>query len=551
MYMISHLPFYYIALITLLLAAGTYTIWAGYRKSARAVMLTKEADTRDRTEEVIYLSALIVICYLSLAFILKQSWLQNDEWVFLEKGNLPLYAAVKAAVWRYLTWVSRVGEIGAGVIGLSASRWQEWAITPLFASLAPIALFSLVRRKDDSLFSERGRLFYLTAFVLFLLSVYLPHWRNYWCFAAAWNYLYPSVCLMYFLSFFRKEIYHHRSTASYIAVVLLGLVAGWGTECTTCVIFPILTAIVIYNLIARKPWLSFHAYLGYCGYMWGTAALFCSPALYLRSRMVSETTGLVINDLSAAEYGDFIRHLDWNAVELLKGASGIISLKSIPLIDRIYFLPFIAERFLSCCFLAMLFGLVFSTCFLLVAPKSSAARTLLSASAIVVLALAMGFSYSIQCIPTPMSFLPAGFALVAACMFIYTRLSHRPTMYVCCALSFLLGLIIFIPAGIQAAQYKDADSQRFCEIAAAKQDGMGHLVLSTPSIELWWPSLGLIAPNDIKDEATAYPNSACARCYGLSSVKQSKANVKKTGPLPMWIFPDFDKKMFENSFPQK
>lgn len=548
--MISYLP-YYIALITLLLVSCAYILLAGYRKSDREVMPTKVAGAGSRAKDAIYLAAIIVICYLSLACLLKQSWLQNDEWAFLVNGKLPFLAAVKAAVRCYLVWVSRVGQIGAVVMGLSVSRWQEWVITPIFASLAPLALFSLVRRKDDSLLSWHGRMFYLTAFVLFLLSVYLPRWRNYWCYAAAWNYLYPSVCLMYFLSFFRKDACYRQSTVSYVAVVFLGLVAGWGTECATSVVFPILTAIVIYNLIGKKPWLSFHAYLGYCGYMWGTAALFCSPALYLRSQLEEETIGLTISDLSAAEYSDFIRHLDWPAVQLLSGVSGVVSLKSIPLFDRIYFLPFIAERFLSCCGLALLFWLVFSICFLLVSPKSSATRTLLGSVSIVVLAFAIGFSYSVQCIPTPMSFLPAGFALVAACMFVYTRLSHRPMKCACSVLSLLLGLIIFVPAGIQAALYKDMDCRRMSEINAAKQAGTSNVILSTPAIELWWPSLGLIAPNDIKEHERAYPNRECARCYGFTSVKQPKANVKKTGSLPIWIFPDIDKKMFENSSPQK
>lgn len=153
---------------------------------------------------LVMLVALMVLCYTSLAVLLSFSWIQGDEWYFLDWGKLSFQERLLSAWKHYLTWVSRLGEFLVILLGFSESRWQSWLITPLFAAVAPLALHALVKRRGDTIISNKGCWFYVGTFFLCLLGVYLPWWRNYWCVAASFNYLYPTVLTLYFLSWFRQ-----------------------------------------------------------------------------------------------------------------------------------------------------------------------------------------------------------------------------------------------------------------------------------------------------------------------------------------------------------
>lgn len=536
---------HFVGIVLILSIVSFFVCRAGYRRQTVVAEGVSKMKDNPACRDIIYSVLVVVVCFSLLAALLKQSWVQGDEWHFVGIGKLSLRAAIKYSFFHYLRWVSRVGEICAGIIGLSPSRWQEWVFVPLFSSFAPMALFALVRKKGDTFFSEKGRLFYVTSFVLFLLAVYLPSWRNYWCYAAAWNYLFPSVVLIYFLSFFRKDANHKRSALGCSFLFLMGLISGWGMECTTVVGLPILTCVILYNLVGKKTWLPFSSYCGYCGYLWGAAALFCSPALYARSMFESGSNMLDISHLSIADYQNFIHHLDWDKVEMLRGASGIVTLKEIPIWDRIYFLPFVAEVFLSCAGVVLFFWILISLTLFLRGKKGERFHPFMCSLAVVAVAILLAFSYSVQCIPTEMSFLPAGFAVVAACMYIFIRFCRRGALYACSILILLTGGIVFLPAGIQAAQYKCLDVRRFDEISQAKHAGVEEVTLTAPSVTLWYPTLGLIAVQDIKDDEKSYPNGVCAFATGIQELRQPKAVVRKNPDVPLSIFPKLDRKLFE------
>ncbi len=520
---------------------------AGYRKNFIAPDATNtNVDYTNKKKEIIYFVILAIVCYSLLAFLLRQSWIQGDEWYFIKRTTMPFVPALKACLLHYAGWVSRIGEIGAGIVGLAPSRWQEWILTPLFSALAPMAAFSLVRRNGDSLFSEKGRWFYVTAFILFLLAVYLPNWRNYWCHAAAWNYLYPSICLIYFLHFFRNDIKSRANISSCAGVFLIGVISGWGTECTSAIILPFLTCIIIYNLACRKPWLSFHAYCGYCGFLIGTIALFCSPALFIRSIIDNNAKRIDISSLTSNEYNDFIHNLDGEKLDMLTGSSGVVTLKDIPLFDRIFFWPFAGERFLLCCGLVLSVCILFAAIHFFTARKGVRLHSLAYPLIAVTISVLFTLSYTIQCIPTTMSYLPSGFAIVVACMFIFVRFKHS-AIYLCGILVTLIGLTIFLPAGIQAAQYKHLDTRRLTEIELSKSKGIMDITLSRPSITLWYPTLGMIAANDIKPHANSFTNSQCAAYYGVRSVKQPEPMILKSSRVPLWIFPQEDKELLKKS----
>lgn len=535
--------------LLVLVVISVFICLAGYRRKCETVGSAPIVNPKPAWREIAWFFALVVVCGGLLASLLRQSWFQHDEWVCILWSHLPLLTAVKQSILRYFSWVSRIGEIGTVVVGISPSRWQEWVLTSFFAALAPIATFLLVKKSNATLFSGKGRWFYMTAFALFLLAVYLPRWRNYWCYAASWNYLYPTVCLIYFLSFFRSDAKQRKGFFACLFAFSVGCVSGWGTECGFAVICPLLTCLVLYNLVAKTPWLPFTSYCGYCGFLWGGAAIFCSPALYLRARMVSTTKAIDISSLSASEYYDFLHNLDWDKVFLLRGATNIISLKDIPLLDRIYFLPFTGERFWECCCVVLVFWVLLSMVFLFCCKEKRKFRIfLVSVLGIGVSALA-ALSYAVQCIPSHMSFLPAGFAAVVACMFLFERFSNQTAMRICGSLALVAACIVFVPAGIQAAQYKDQDIARFETVYQAKQRGETDITLRKPSVTLWWPTLGLIAVDDIKSADKtgddSFPNSYCAKHFGIHSINQPKADVRKSRYVPIWVFPEEDRKLMD------
>ncbi|MCI7699711.1 MAG: DUF6056 family protein [Akkermansia sp.] len=462
-----------------------------------------------------------VISFTFLAALLSCSWIQNDEWVFAASGQNSILDRLKTAKWSLFCHVSRIGELSIYLTGLSIYRWQAALFTPLYASLAPIFLYSLIKKRDKSIYSKDGMFFYWSFFFLLLLGVYLTHWRNYWCYAAAANYLYPTVLTLYWLRWFRTDFPHRESRWSRcIFLFILGIICGWGTECMTATLLPLLTIWILYTLKNRK--LPFCSYFGYVGFLWGAMLLFGSPAHSNRAAGEVASCAFDVGGMNAEQLSTFLHTLTWDSVNGLMGATGVITLRDIPIWLHYHFLPFISERFWKCCLAGAIAWILLALCTVFRGGASRWKHLVVS-----VCILAGGYlcavSYLVQCIPTRMSFLPPCFIVVIACAYLYCRIPSGWAQKIFTGIVVLTGCIVFIPAGIQAASYKHLDLARIKEIETQKAQGKEDIVLKPIEVHLWWPSLGLIAPNDLKPSSDVWPNPAAAGYFGVSTIRQERA----------------------------
>ena len=465
-------------------------------------------------------------CYLFLMFVLSSASVQGDDWIFLDNGHHPFRDRFFIALRRYLDCNARIGEMVCILSGFTISRWLSWAITPLFAVAAPFALFALVKVKGESIFSSKGKAFFLFGFMLCLLGVNLPFWRNYWCFAAAYNYLFPTVLIIYFLSFFRSDGDVRQGNVWKAAgLFALGLVCGWGTECTSALLLPLLGIWVAYNLFSKENRLPFSSYCGFAGFMWGAAALFGAPGLYSRDAWVSQTRAIDVASMSSEQIQDFVSSLTWDKLELLRGGSDIISLSDIPLWLHIYFLPYLLEIFMECCAVAAVVWLV-----LFIARAAvkgvNRRRELLTALIMVLAATACTLPYIAKCIPTAMSFLPPCFILIAGCSYLYLRASMKVQKTLTVALV-LAGVVLLLPAAVQAWQYRAQQLERNDYIARQIQEGKKEIAVETINVDQWWPTLGLFNYNDIKTNPKRYPNIFAAAYYKIDSIYRIPSEEEK------------------------
>jgi len=506
--------------LCLSLVSTLFLVW-GYRKAGG-----KNINSSDSKKSFVLSRAHIALfvliggCYLFLLLLLSFSWLQLDEWFFLLRGELGIAERLAAASHQYMTWVSRLGEFLLGLLGFSENRWQSWLITPFFAASAPLALFALAKPSGATIFSLRGCYYYVGIFFLCLLGVDLSWWRNYWCPACSFNYLFPTVLTMYYLSWFRTDREDPpRGWFPCIILFCLGGMCGWGTECMTATLLPLLTLWCLYHLLSRKSKLPLCSYWGYVGFIWGALALFGSPALTNRASLESASTVMQVGDMTPEQLQIFFQDLCWRTVGGLAGRSGVITLSGIPIWEHWRFLPFLAERFLQCCKIPLCLWIVLMLIF--VCGRAPDKRRNLVAG--IIFAGGSGLcatSYIVQCIPTHVSFLPASFLLIAGCVYLMLRLPSVKLMGVISLLLAVIGGAVFIPSGIQAARLKVYDTMRREEILKRKAAGEQDIVLPSLRLQLTVPSRGLVAPNDISKDSKSYPNTVIAKYYGVRSISQ-------------------------------
>lgn len=460
--------------------------------------------------------------YVLMSMLLYSSWVKGDDWAFINMSeDVSLYSRYRTALHRYLTWVSRGGEFYGTLIGLSFNRWQNWFFVPLVSVFAPFAFFAMVKRPGDTIYSRTGVLFYISIFFLCLLGVNLPVWRNYWCYAAAVNYLFPTVLTVWFLSYYRTDrgaIYSKKTQC--LALFVLGLLSGWGTECMTVTVLPLLSVWVFYNLL-RKNRLPLSSYWGYVGFLAGAFLLFASPALSMRNKQVTESLQGFVSSMNSDHLEHFLHNLNAETIELLRGVSGIISLKDIPIFSHIYFIPYASQLFMSCCWVAML---VFTILIVIrFVSKKESKKDLLVAMSFLLISWLCSFSYLAQCIPNTMSYLPPSFILIAGCGYLFIRTKFALFNAFLTAALLIFAGITFVPPGIEAWNYKKYEKMRHEQILSLKAQGVDHIVLERPYPTEPKDEISLIKRADLKDNPDKYPNQDVAHYYKVSTIRQKEA----------------------------
>lgn len=516
-----------ISSVTVVLGLISYAmcIYAG-----KNYLETSEGKSCETTAERRWFWVLLgscVLAYCALALFASTAWLKMDDFTFMDMGRT-LGEKWKEASNRYSSWVSRFGDFVVYFFPLTRSRWEVWLVNPALLVSLPFALWRLLRRsRGESMAGSKGVIFFW--FSLFLIVLSIATMRSFWDFAASTNYLWPSVGFVWLISLYNPvnwQVGRKQQQLLCLGALVLGLICGWGIECTAVTIVPLLFLWVGYNCW-KKVKLPLFCWSGLLGAMWGVFILFSSPALARRLAAISKSRPLDVYSLTPEQIDHFVRNLNWEQVNLLKGQASNISLHGIPLLKHAYFLPFLNERFWGlACYAVVMFGLL-ALCFL--ASKASKARLKqvgISLS-VLILGYGMGLSYIVQSIPTAMSFVPASMTCAIACIILFYFLQEdevtwSPKCLVATILAAFLCLSVYFPVGAEALRYTSYRDAQLAEIDAQIAAGKKHIVLPCP-----WPlpprdRLGLIGRRNIRENPEEYVNMRAAQAFRVKKISQKK-----------------------------
>lgn len=477
-------------------------------------------------EETRYKHAILFIMalsYVGLVVLLMASWTQGDDWRGIMLENQPFDLRIER--WRgiYLSWVSRFGDFIV-FWGQSPSRWESRLIIPLAAVLAPLAFWKLVKIKGETIFSLKGLLFYCFVLCACLVGVYTKSWRNYWCWAAAANYLLPSIAIVYYLSFYRmdnwsigeKDPQLQNPLRLSVGLFFLGLVSGWGMECASVVLLPTMVALAVYTMRKHRKW-SVSLWCGFSGFLLGATLLLASPALAGRAAVARRERPLKVEQLSPSEIHDFLSNLNVEDLNKLRGAGSVVYLGDFSFWEKLHFLPYLIETYWSCCVVGVVCFALLSATILVV--RKRCLKVCAVALCIVGISVLMACAYLQSCIPHHMSFLPPCFMVVAACAYLFVRLNNKIAQGIFAALISAYTLYLLVPAGTEAWRYKKYELQRYNEICRQKSEGKTDIVLNYPYPKEPKHSMGLVGGH-VASNPKGWPNTHMKDVFQVRSIVQ-------------------------------
>ena len=477
---------------------------------------------------VVFIECLIL--YLLFSFTISTAWMKGDDYIFLECANGSLWERLLIIFGRYTNCNGRIGDIIATLLAISENRWQHILLTPLFILALPFTAFRLLSPSHKSIFSAKGSTFILFFIFLLTISVSLTPWRNFWCYAAAVNYIWPLPVICLFLSFFTPERCNsYASKRVIILVFLLGLYSAWSLECITLFLLPGIILWAAYT-IKKTKFLSPQCFSGTLGVIWGSFFLLSTPALQRRALREQAFRAFNPDEYDWNQMVDFVLNKSPENLTLLQGNTVPYLFDGIPLPLHVFFLPELMERFLPCCAAGLIvFGIL--TIHMVIQHSQQWKKHLLLSSSGIIFSMTCASAYLASCIPNDMSFLPPSFIVMLSCSYLFLQSSENKSNVVKMVIT--IGIIItactrIIPSVIEAAQYKKYESLRLAEIHRQIDSGEKHIILP-PQFDISpKDKLGLITSMDIHDQPTQYPNIIAARCYKVNSITQQKRSESES-----------------------
>ncbi|MBR1978060.1 MAG: hypothetical protein IJ985_00980 [Akkermansia sp.] len=520
-------------LLAILFCSFLAFLYARYNKVTTLPSLTTNAHTNGQKKYRYVLVVLGVSLYLFLAFILSLSWIGGDDFFYPHPYNDSLINRLCHVAYKYCNWVSRFGEIIPGLTGIAESRWQQFLTTPIFVALIPFALFRLVKPSEVSIYSIQGVAFYILTVSLILIQ---PEsygcWRNFKCYTASTNYLWPLLGISYFLSFYRpdQQFNPKNFTKTVPGMFILGLYAGWSIECISCILAPCFAAICIYKYAKRRCYLP--QFAGFLGVIMGTFMLFGSPAHSRRAQSASEALSLNIADMPFSDACDLACSITSQNVHTLSGGAIQAYFGDFPIILRPLFFPELMAEYLPCCMYSLTACAILIIC--LIFSKQNNKKQLLTLAGIgIFLSFLSATAYIMSGIPVRASFLPAVFIMIATAGFLILRSPHKAGM----ALALIMGgylLHITIPAAYEAYTYLPARNAYHHLIHQKIAAGERTLELPYPLPTEPKDRLNLIKTGIFKENFDDYPNGMAREYYKVDNIrtlprpKMNKSNVPST-----------------------
>lgn len=482
---------------------------------------------RERSPSRPWLAAYILLCSLvggGIALYNYCAWWQADTWMASGWNWQGIFH------W-YLHTNSRIGEIILRLVRLDYSRWLSWSAFPCCILLVIFSMWKIGGKGMHQLPSMVGCCYTVFTASLLLLAVNLDSSRDYHDFAAMTNYLWPTAALFLLLTRFQTpsclDVQRESTLArnlKYLLIFLLGIFAGWGTE-LGCVLFVIGGIIWLLYHIYNKLTISIDKWLSLTGFAWGCVMLFLSPAHAGRSANSASMRIVNPSDMKAEELQMWLSDLNWEKLHQLQ-AQGVILLDGIPYADHIKFLPFLAERFWTCCNVPSIAVLILLT-FVMCRPGVHYKRR-------VILLITLGAysltwlgvcTYLIKVIPSYMSFLPASYVVVLIAAWLFMQLPTKwisQLVFTLVFTGFMLG--IYIPRIEVGLQYKPLERAMWNEIAAQKKNGLHHVRLDRKFIPPHHAQIndgGLVSNGKLNVIANQYPNFLTAAYFQVQSIGYS------------------------------
>ncbi len=475
----------------------------------------EQENPKQSTKWGIILIATSLLIYSFLAFLLSLSWLGGDDFLF--PHNVSLAKHIGHAIGKYCNGVSRLGETIVRLTGVSENRWQQFLLTPIFICLLPFSIFRLVKHKNHTIFSAKGTLFYI--FIISILLIQLPgnDWRNFRCYAASTNYLWPLVIFALFLSYYRpdQKFSPQKVFLTTTALFLMGVYVGWSVECISCLIIPALLITCIIKTIRRQCYIP--QFAGFVGTLFGVFFIFASPALSKRSAWASNDSPFNIAGMSFSEAFDFACSITPQNMYQLAGAAIPVYIGDFPLILRPLFFPELLSTYLPFCAIPLLVCLI-----LLVLACVSISGEKKRLFTITLSGIGMSFlcasTYLVACIPFNMSFLPALFFIVSVAGFLFLR---TPTKLSACVSlpAFACLLCFLIPPMLEAYELKPARDAQLRLIHEQINAGKKEIILPYPLPFKPKDRLFIIRNGIFSESSTDYPNHLARSYFKIDSIR--------------------------------
>lgn len=506
-----------------------FLLW--HRKLNRGTSpMLHPAEPKGERKWVWIISVTCLVLYVGIAHVISLAWLKGDDYIFIAVNDMGLKERLTFILGRYINWVSRTGDITCSVLGIAENRWQQVLITPLFIIAAPFVLHRLVKQEGDSIWSLKGWLTIILTVPVMLLSTRLEGncpWRVFWCYAASVNYLWASVIIGYFLTFYRRSSCTVRAGGSKCglacaAMFALGMYSGWSLECVSVLLVPGL--LVWYGVkIRQKQHITAPQFAGILGCLSGAFMLFGSPALGRRG--ASELADRVFDpgQMSFAESFSFVTNHSAENMALLKGGTVQYMLDGLPVILRPFYAPELLHSLWNC---SMAVGCVILL-LLVYATVSKQYKALRGGLLGVLLSVLCACSYLYSCIPTEMSFWPASFILIGTAVYLFVHLRVAQLLRWAIGLA-ALGTAVYVitPAVLEAQRYEQYEQARLSYIHSQAAAGVKELTLAPPYPTAPQDKLGLIRCMDLESDAKTYPNFIAKDHYKLEAISQKKIEAR-------------------------
>lgn len=476
------------------------------------------------------------ILYVLLASLMYGAWMQGDEfgkaWTSDKES---LTNRISAAFGTYLAAISRNGDFLLALFPLPINRWPCYIITPFIVILIPLFIGRLMAQKAVWWTTRKGICFYIFAFFLLLLSVHVDdYWRNYRCHAAVVNYLWPSCASIFFLSLYNPANFSVKirgplsQAAVYVATFILGFYCAWGTECGTVIIAIVMITFYAWHIIKRQR-VPAVCTIGTAGAMWGALLLLASPALRLRSSALGSFGKWHM--LSSEELTSVVQNLNWDKIIEYNGGyfDSIIVLKSIPLFERIYFIPFLAERLWQSCQIPAIVACILFVIILLSRSILKRKQIFITSIVFLFLTLITTLSFLAGAIPTTMTFLTPSYIVAILACYMFIKIPDKGfAIPVITAFMAIGALVFFVPLGIEAWNFKKYERDYIAQIQQQKDEGKRDLIITYPipqNAQQPKNSLKLIADIEILNESS----ERMSKVYAVDSIRfvYKNAPVKK------------------------